>query len=440
MKYFLRVVLVLAFAVALVFGVYTYTESKNKDLSSNGNSQLTTVTKQPATEKDSDRILLNSIDENGERFDLYQRGRQTIVLHNGKKEYIFDDWSKFITVEKPEMHYRDYDYDNKEKTMELAIKVVSSKNVETGECIYDIYLLNFFKDENGEEQVDLNVAGERDWKRVLENSINIELSQPSYCPKFVQVAMAYRWRADGIKYDDDGVAESLYQKYSHALRDGKGGYLKTSRWSFGQAEYSFDEENYIQVKVDVLVHYQDSDAVQNLGQLCLQMFLNKSNVFACREKTMHFEPNPAYRSLSPKNKTRIQWKYTETNTDKSDPSGNDKIIDWLKYKFSYDSTVDSNSVSYANLDTEIKNISKLEFTSKGIKLYAKKGCSFSSAPIQTGDFKVVINEGQGDDEYEIAYKAKISKQKDIEVLDIQFENDYPQRYYRTVTVYYNTQS
>lgn len=439
MKYFLRVILVLALAVAVVFGVYTYTDSKNRN-NPNANTNLTTVTKQPVTEKGSDRVLLNSIDENGQRFDLYQRGSQTIVLHNGKKEFIFDDWSKFITLEKPEMHYRDYDSNHDDKDMELAIKVVSSTNVDTGEYIYDVYLLNFFTDENGEEQADLTVAGERDWKRVLENSINIELSQPSSCKKYVQVAMAYRWRDNGIQYNDDGVAESIYQQYSHALKDGKGGYLETDRWSFGQAEYEFADENNIQVNVEILVNYKDSDAVQNLGVLHFQMYLNKSNAFACRERTMGFKPNNAYKSLSPKKKARHNWKYTEINSDKSTIKGGDKVIDWLKYEFSYDSTVSKNTVSYADEETEIKNVSKLEFTKDGIKLYSKEGYSFSSAPISTGDYKIVINEGQSDSEYEVAYGAEIIEKKDYQILYIHFENDYPKRFYRTVSIYYNTQS
>lgn len=434
MKQFFKVLLAIAVCIAVVFCTYWYTESKNTNIE-NGNIESVTVTKRPVTEKGSDRIFLNSLEQEGQKFELYRCGTDTILVHNGK-EYVYYDWSKYITLEKPEMHYNDYDSNPDDK--ELAIKVVSSNNIETGGYLYDIYILNPFVDEKGEPQIDLFVASKSDWNNIFTKDMNIELSQPSFCPKFVQVAMTYRWK-ESIKYDDNGMADCIYKAYSHALKDGKGGYLRTQRWALGQGVYSFTEDENLRVDVDVKLLYEGTNEVQELGALYYEVWVKENNSLGCRPRTMGFKANPEYKSLSPKHTAEKGWTYTETNRNQGPSRLGDTNIDTIKYTFDYDIDAQSKTVSYDNNETEMKNISKMEFTEKGIKLYAKDGYSFSKNPASTGDFKVVINEGEPGNEYEIAYKADVSKKDGNEVLYIEFEHDYPQSYYRTVSIYYNVE-
>lgn len=432
MKQFLRVLLAIVICIAIVFGTYWYTDSKNSNIE-NGNTDIVTVSKHPVTEKGSDRIFLNSLEQEGQKFELYRCGTDTILIHNGK-EYVYYDWSKYITLEKPEMHYNDYDSNPDDK--ELAIKIVSSRNVETGEYIYDIYILNPFTDENGEPQIDLFVASKTDWNNIFTKDMNIELSQPSFCPKFVQVAMTYRWK-ESIKYDENGMADCIYKAYSHALKDGKGGYCKTQRWTFGQGAYTFTETENLRLEVDVKLIYDDTDEVQELGVLYYEVWLRDNNSLGCRPKTMGFKANPEYKSLNPKHTADKGWNYVETNTNQNPSTLGDTNIDQIKYKFDFSIDAESKSVSFDKNETEMKNISKMEFTEKGIKLYAKKGYAFSKLPANVGDFKVMINEDEPGNDYEIAYKASVSKQDDIEVLYIEFEHEYPKSYFHNVTIYYN---
>lgn len=436
MKRFLNVLLALLLCATVVFVSYCIADSKNKNYE-NGNN-LTTVTKLPVTEKGSDRVLISTLEQDGEKFELYQRGTDTIVVHNGK-EFEFYDWSKYITLETPEMHYANYDGVADDK--ELAIRVVSSTNLETGEYLYDIYVLNIFEDENGEEQMDLIVTSDRSWHSVLQEELKVELSQPSYCDKFIQVAMTYAWDKN-ISYNNDGIADTRYHNYAHALKDGKGGYLKTERWTYGQGYYYFDEDEKISVDIDIKINYKDTDVVQDAGHITFKLYVNNANRFVPLPKTMKFVANKEYRSLNPRNTSDNEWTYVENNLDKSVSVDGDKVIDWIKYTFSYDSSVNEKSVSYANEDTEIKNISKLVFDKNKVQLYAKEGYTFDKKPAEVGDFKIVINETNSDvkQQYEIAYKANVKTVGGVEVLTIEFEHNYPQNYYESLTIYYNTES
>lgn len=438
MRRLLNVLVAILLSITIVFISYCIADSKNKDVE-NGNANLTTVTKAAVTEKGSDRVLISTLEQDEEKFELYQRGTDNILVHNGK-EFEFHDWSRYITLEKPEMHYGNYDYNPDDK--ELVIKVVSSTNLETGGYIYDMYLLNIFEDKNGEEQMDLVVASERTWRSILNNEIKAELSQPSYCDKFVQIAMTYAWEKN-ITYNNDGIANSIYRNYAHALKDGKGGYLKTDRWSYGQGYYFFDKEDgSVAVKIDVKMFYEGSDQVQDLGYIRCKLYVNNYNRFVVKPKTLNFKANDKYRSMKPRKTADKNWTYIENNMDKSVSADGDKVIDWIKYTFSYDASINEKTVSYSNNETEMKNISKLVFDKDKIELYAKEGYTFDKKPVDVGDYKIVINETNADakKQYEIAYSAKITEKDGVEVLTIKFEHDYPQDSYESLTVYYNTES
>ena len=132
MKYVLRVFVVLVLAAGIVYGVFRYT---NPEAFVNNNAEvLTTVSKPAATEKNSNRVLLASI----EKEDLYlYKGSKGVLLKHGKNEVTFTNWSKFIDAEEPEMHWADFNGDG---SKELLIKAVSEKK-ENGDFLYELYLL-----------------------------------------------------------------------------------------------------------------------------------------------------------------------------------------------------------------------------------------------------------------------------------------------------------
>lgn len=435
MKYFLKVLIALIAALVVVYGAYCITNSTHNDISKS-KSHLTTVTKAPVTEKGSNRVLLNSIEEDGHKIELYQRDNETILVHNGK-EYVYDDWSRYITLDKPDIRYGNYDTDFDDK--EIAIRLVSNVDEASGDYMYDIYLLNIFEDENGEEQMDLIVAGTKAWNKLLNEKIAMEISQLSSCKKLIQIAMTYKWK-NGINYNEDGIADSPYTNFVHALKDGKGGYMETERWVFGKTVYSFTDKNHIKASVDILIKYKDYDTMQNAGTLRMELLLGTNYDFICQQNTVGFTSNPEYKSLNPRQKSNNRWRYVENNSNKSVSAEGDKVIDWLKYTFAYDPSIKEKTVNYSNEETEIRNVDKVVFTNNVVKLYAKKGYSFSKVPIETGEYSVVINENDEKNRYELAYTAKITEENGQQVLTINFETSYPQDYFRTVSIYYNIES
>ena len=106
MKYFLRVLLVLVIAVAVVCGFYTY---KNGGIEkSTADTSLTTVTKLAATEKNGNKTLIASLKNEG--FYLY-KSDGTKILEHDSKSYEFKNWNIDEHAEEPKMYYMDFDGD-----------------------------------------------------------------------------------------------------------------------------------------------------------------------------------------------------------------------------------------------------------------------------------------------------------------------------------------
>lgn len=424
MKYFLRIILVLVVAVGVVFGVYYYT---NGGLPDTDEVSLTTVTKPAATEKNSDRELLASLEDEG--FYLYKSSKKVILIHNDN-EFEYSNWSSMIDAEPPEMYYADFDSDDEK---ELLIKAVGEENSSTGEYIYNLYLLNPGKDDDGNEIFTVSMASRSTWVNILDEYIVEELSQLKTSSKIAQFAMTNAGAS--IAYNKTtGIAENGHAGYFRALQDSDGKYMTVSKWSKGTGVYTITEDNKIEVDISIDVSYKESNAVQSAGNIHFELSLDKNNAFYPTEKSLLFLPADKYKVSDPKTADTSVWSYTENNSDKSNPSG-DLVIDWLKYTLKYDSTITTQTQSYAAQATDMKNISKLVITNSCIELTAKAGSTFDKDSAGKGEFSVIINEGT-DDEYDIAYTAAVSKKGNNEVLKITFDKSYPKKEIKSVSINY----
>ena len=423
MKYFLRILLTLVLAVAVVFGVYYYTNGNPFDTESK--VKLTTASQPAATEKNSNRVLIASLPDDD--FYLY-KGSKGVILTHGKKDYEFNNWSKLIDAEAPEMHYANIDNDSDK---ELIIKAVSSKNETTGEYTYEIYVLKQKKNGKGEKAFSVYSATQTTWEEILNTEIREEISQLKSCKKILQVSMISKKKS--ISYDTKtGIARNGFSGYARALQNG-GSYMKLESWTKGKGIYSINSKNEICVSVEVNIKYKDTDVVQTAGHINFKLKF-KDGRFSVKAKSMNFAPDEAYRVSDPHTATSVGWSYGENNSfEKTDSP--DRIIDWIKYTPEYDADVFENTLSLADEQTDIKNISRIYITNSYLELTAKSGFNFDDGARRSGDFSVIINKGT-ENEYDIAYTAKIIDINGAEVLRISFDKSYPQSEIESIEINY----
>lgn len=427
MKYFLKVMTALVLAVAVVFGVYYYTDNKPSGDNAQ-NVSLTTVSKAPATEKNSNIKLIASLEKEG--FYLYKGNKYVILKHNDK-EFEFDNWNSNIDLETPQMYYANFDAD---KDKELIIKAVGAVNQDTKEYVYDLYILNP-KQNSKEEEYDVILATHNTWSKIVDSTIREELTQLKRCKKIIQIAMDVM--ASPIKYDKStGVAKSGYTGYARALQDNNGNYLTIDKWTKGRGIYSISKDNKICVDIPVNISYKETKTVQNAGTIHFEFNFNRSNKLAVTERSIVFNANKDYKVSSQKNETKEKWTYTEINSDKS-ISSTDTIIDWIKYKMSYAPSLITQTTSFAGQSTDINSISKIVITQEYIELTAKPEMEFAKTSAEKGEFSVIMNEGFKS-ECDIAYTASISEKDGVQTLRINFDKKYSKKELGSITINYAT--
>ena len=422
MKYFLKVLFVLVLATAVVFGVYYYT---NGNPFEHNTAQLTTASQAPATEKNSNRVLIASLPKDD--YYLY-KGTRGVVLTHGKNEYEFTNWSRLIDEEPPEMYLVDYDGDKKK---ELLIKLVSEKNSTTGELAYDVYLLKEGKNDEGKTVYDVYPATKVTWGDILDRQIREEVGQLKSCKKIIQVSMNAKNKS--ISYDaTTGVALDGFSGYACALQS-DGNYLTFAGWTKGKGEYSINNKKEICIKVQVNINYKEVQTVQTAGYIFFKLSF-KDGEFYVKNRSMNFTPADKYRVSDPRTADKTPWSYGETNTDpRTDYS--DRVIDWIKYSTGYKSDINEQSLSYAEEFTDIRGVSRLYVTNTYVELTAKDGFSFDNGARKRGEYSVIINRGT-DYEYDIAYTSKLMQINGAEVLRITFDKAYPQSEIHSIEINY----
>jgi hypothetical protein len=422
MKYFLKVFIVLILAVGVVFGVYRYTNPaafQNKS-----SMELTTVSKPAATEKNSNRVLLASLEE--EEFYLY-KGSIGVLLKHGNNEFTFTNWSKSIDAEAPEMRFADFNNDGKK---ELAIKAVSEEK-ENGGFIYDIYILTPKTDSEGKESFDVALASRNTWTSILENNITEEMRQLKNCKKIIQFSMISKGKS--LTYNKEtGIATNGYSGYARALQDKSGQYLTVSQWAKGDGIYSISNDNKICISININISYNNSSTLQNAGVIYFELFLNEENKFQVTEKTMVFKPNNEYRVSDPTKTATESWSFEENNSNKS-ASASSGVIQWIKYSPEYSADTFAQTQDYSSQISDINKIKKIYICESYAILSAKQGYTFDESAIKSGEYSVVIN-----DDIDISYTAELTNTGGVQAIKITFDKAYPQSEINKITFNYGT--
>ncbi len=421
MKYFIRILFVFVLAVGVVTGVYYYTTGGSS--SENEAVSLTTVTKLPATEKNSNRVLLASLEKDD--FKLYKSNR-VIILTHGDKEYEFNNWSSMIAEETPELYYHDFDGDD---AKELLIRAVEDYSETANQYIYCLYILDPVVDESGKENFKVIFAGKEEWSNIFDEQIKLEVSQLKKCKKFVQFAMDLR--SNTIKYDKQtGISKNDHKGYAKALSDGAK-YLTVDRMSRDNGIYSIDKDNKINVDVDINVTYKEKSLTQKIGVVHFQLSLKNSDL-SVTSKSMYFTANEQYKISDPNITVVMPWSYTENNSNKSAVSGSG-VVDWLKCKTKFDPSIATQTVTYEDNTTDVDHIASITITESYVQLIAKQGCTFDTSVIEKGEYSVVINQGT-ENEYDIAYNTEVSGN----VLKINFDKTYSTEEIKELSVNFGT--
>lgn len=424
MKYFFRILLTLVLAVGVVFGIYYYTNGN--PFEQQNTVQLTTVSQQPATEKNANRELLATIGD----YKLY-KGTTGVILTHGKDEYEFENWSGLIDAEAPKMYLTDYDGDG---TEELLVRAVSAEDKTTGEFTYDIYLLKPVVEKSRTVKYDVYCANQAVWEDILNNQIREEVGQLKSCKKIIQVSMDTK--SNTIAYDSaTGIAQSGFSGYARALQNGNE-YMTFLSWSKGKGIYTVNKDNEICIKVEVNVSYKDSKTVQTIGHINFKLALNAKHEFIVKARSMNFKPVSKYSVSDPTKNSAEKWSYTEHNSFKK-PEGTQTVIDWVKYEPEFKADVLEQTISLAEEETDAKNIQDITVTESYAQLTAKAGFTFDSGVFSEGEYSVIINDGRKDS-FDIAYTASIMEVNGAQVLKITFDRAYSRSEIRMIEINYGS--
>lgn len=423
MKYFLKIVLVLALAAATVLGMYYYTTGNRPAfLGGNSDYQLTTVTKQPVTEKYAALTLLVTEGD----YSLYQSGDLIVLDHAGKR-YEFLGWSRDINLEKPELMVINIDEDPEE---ELIVKGVAAFDEQSNDFIYSVYILNSVEDAaKGYEVAILNEAA---WKKLASKYIISEITQLKSSRKMVQLAMVANTKGNALAYDNTtGIAVDAHTGYFRALQDENGKYLTASVWNMGKGMYSVSEDGTVSVAIDVDVSYDDTTEVQQAGILQFDIELTSTVDYTIAAKSILFTPNSSYLVAEPKMKPAAAWNYTENITAAS-PA---KTIKWIKHTLLYDAAAVTQTVDATEELGDLSGVETLTMTEQGIMMKARKGSTFSEVTANSPEFSVIINKGT-DKQMDIAYTCEVNEAQDT--LTITFDQTYAREEIETIEINFGT--
>lgn len=423
MKYFIKVLIVIVASFAIICVSYY---GINGTLPIKEGMPETTVTKQAATEKHSNKEMVASI--TSENIYLYKSGT-TVLLTVDSNQYEFSNWGRDFNAIEPQIHYANFDKDD-----DKEIVVVASEYKDgNGEYVNCIYYLEPVVGSNGKLSYSVSYFNKDAWSSILETTLTEDVRQLSYSKKMAQFSIDYK--SVGISFDKETqLATSGYAGYFSALCDDKKNYYTIDSWKLGTGKYSIDENNQIFVDVPVTVKYKETSETQLAGHVHFRLVKNSKGKIVVGEKSLIFVPNSSYPVTNPTKTAKHSWSYTERNQDII-IDDNDKVIDWLKYKTAFDPSITTQTISYASTSTDIKSVSSLTITESYIKLTAKPNVKFSNS-YKKGEYSVIINEGTKN-QYDISYTAEITKDKNgVETLTINFDKPYPADQIKTLHINY----
>ncbi|MGN0517078.1 hypothetical protein [Eubacterium sp.] len=411
MRKIARILLVVMLAGCSVFASYFVAQSAVK--SDRSSAALTTVSKAPVTEKDSDRILL--VEDKKADYHFYKQGKNVILVHNGN-DYIFENWSPYIDIEKPELYMRQLDTDD---PLELIVKGVECVN-EDGSYSYCVYVINEIVREDGTIKYSVNAFTRGSTKQVVDEKVKIEISQSPLCKKMGYVAFCYINGA--VDYDrDTGVPKSYYNAF-HIIQDENGNYPSLDGWERGVAEYTVEKDG-IFVTFPITIKYKDTSLVQQAGYVKCMIGVNRYSNTYIAPKTMSFKPNAEYGAYNNKYDD-IEWQSVLKNSNKA--TGGDSVIDFVQAQLDVSSELETTDFSKSKND--LNKLAGIVVAQDEVMLYAKEGYTFSKDLVDSKDFSVPLEcqvDGDNSYNYDVAYEASVSKsKKGTEILTIKLDQPY----------------
>ena len=415
----LHLVLVVLLTVSAVFCSYVLAQQAAKR--NNSAASAVTVSQQPVTEREGERILL--VENNEYDYHFYTQGDKVIMTHNDK-EYIFDGWGDNLRLDTPVIAIKDADYDGED---ELFIQV--SAAVKDNTVYHNVYALKRSVDENGEEKYNVDAFTSGTVNTLLDRMIKVELLQDPSCKKNGIFTLAKL--TSEIRYDrETGLPES--NKYVfRCLQDENHEYLTINNWQKGFAECVLDSESDIYITIPTTVIYTNGET-QNAGQIKFKGTIDANFNMTVVARSMSFVANREY-ALYSYFFNGEKWNSIINNSNKAVPR--EKTIDFIQYEASYTNDVDTKD--FSNNNSDLNMLSSVTASEDKIELTAKKGCSFSNEMLEQRQFSVNLFNSTNtiDNNYDISYEASVYKNKDgNEVLKITFDKQYSQSVTEKVTV------
>lgn len=412
MRKFADVFLVLLLAFCSVFASYFVAEKAVK--TDRSAAQLATVSKVAATEKDSDRILLC---ENKKRdYHFYKQGNKIVMVHKGV-DYFFENWSPYIDVEKPNLYFRHMGEDPVDK---IIVKAVNDIN-EDGSYVYGVYILSEIDNGDGTLKYKVNALTSSSTKQIVDESVNIEVSQSKLCKKLGYFAMCHI--NDTVNYDRiTGVPSNSYYNSFHVLQSPTGEFYSISGWDRGAAEYTVEKDG-VYVSFPITIRYKETDEVQQAGYVkCMLSVKYKSYYVYIMSRTMSFKPNMEYGAYKYDYDDK-EWQSVWKNASKS--TGGDATIDYVQFEGNVNSELETEDFSKNSSD--LNKLAGVVILQDEVLLYAKKGYTFKKSLVKKNDFSVRITQ-KGDlteTEFDVAYTASVSQSsKKTEILTIKLDQPY----------------
>lgn len=415
----LNLVLVVLLTVSAVFCSYVLAQQAAKR--NNSAASAVTVSQQPVTEREGERILL--VENKEYDYHFYTQGDKVIMTHNDK-EYTFDGWGDNLRLDTPVIAIKDADYDGED---ELLIQV--SAAVKDNTVYHNVYALKRSVDENGEEKYNVDAFTSGTVNSLLDRMIKVELLQDPSCKKNGIFTLAKL--TSEIRYDrETGLPES--NKYVfRCLQDENHEYLTINNWQKGFAECVLDSESDIYITIPTTVIYTNGET-QNAGQIKFKGTIDANFNMTVVARSMSFVANREY-ALYSYFFNGEKWNSIINNSNKAVPR--EKTIDFIQYEASYTNDVDTKD--FSNNNSDLNMLSSVTASEDKIELTAKKGCSFSNEMLEQRQFSVNLFNSTNtiDNNYDISYEASVYKNKDgNEVLKITFDKQYSQSVTEKVTV------
>lgn len=412
MKTHLKVIIVLLLIIMSAITAYYIADKESR--TNDQVAQQTTVTKKDVTEKDTnERIELFSAKK--QDYFIYKQGKKVILVHGGK-EYVFENWSQYIDLEKPTVYATDVDRNG---DLEILIRMVGIVD-ENGEYHHFVYALNETYDDEGNMYYFVNTFTQSAIVSLIDDKVTAEVSQIDDCVKTGVFAMCMNYTT--INYDKETNLPDKYYNLFRTLQDEKGQYLKIAKWTKGLGDFVVRKKS-VEVSCPIYITYENGQT-QNAGVIKCGFDLNEDNTTNVLGGTFVFEPNEEYKVFSYDLTTNAARANTIINKNKSVPA--DTIIDSFEYDVSLDFEGEK-TADFSKNGGDLNCISQINSTESYVEFVAKEGCRFNEQLVAENKFFVKMNATDVliNCTYDVGYVSTVTTNENgLEVLRLTFDKKY----------------